>query len=102
MLALMTGRGLPEVDSVRHDQGGNGDGGRDLAEDHLACTNRSHGGEDAPAVLTSIPAGIHCTPAHGIDVDENEVDVIMVEAFLTTLAGVALAIASRKAGPGTP
>ena len=46
-----------------------------------------------PTPLTSIPEGIHCAATHLEDNDE--LDEIVINHFLDTLAEVALAVARR-------
>jgi hypothetical protein len=47
--------------------------------------------------LTSIPPRIHCPATTDCVGGQDEINEVMVEHFLYTLAEVALAIASRKA-----
>jgi hypothetical protein len=58
-------------------------------------TSRKESGEENG--LTPIPPGIHCPATTDWVGGRDELDKIVVEHFLDTLAQVALAIASRKA-----
>ena len=51
-----------------------------------------------PEGLTSIHPRIHWPATNPKDTDHSETDLIMIENFLSTLAEVAIAVASRKAG----
>ena len=52
--------------------------------------------------MTPIPPGIHCPATTERVGGKDELDEIAVEHFLDTLAGVALAVASRRLAKDQP
>ncbi len=62
----------------------------------MAAPDQKPSGEKA---LTSIPRRIHCAATEAPEQDEvfvDELDEIEVDNFLTTLAEVAMAVATRR------
>ena len=54
---------------------------------------------DSQEALTSIPMGIHCAATEEPNPDEDtlgELDEIDIDHFITTLAEVAMAVATRR------